>query len=152
VVEVQVGEESIGKVKKDQRATVRVISFGDAATFSGKVEKILPAASAQTQRYTVFLEVDIDPARLTPGTTGEALINIDERENALQIPRKALIGTNAFVVRNGVVDIRDVQVGFISLNQAEILSGLEEGEHVIVEELDLFSSGQRVRIEAFSEN
>ena len=35
--------------------------------------------------------------------------------------------------------------GYDSLNQVEILSGLTEGEEVLVEEQDRFSEGERVR-------
>jgi multidrug efflux pump subunit AcrA (membrane-fusion protein) len=39
-----------------------------------------------------------------------------------------------------------VERGFISLNQVEVLSGLDEGERVVVEKLDRLRNGDRVRI------
>jgi multidrug efflux pump subunit AcrA (membrane-fusion protein) len=51
------------------------------------------------------------------------------------------------VVSNGRVELRKVQVGYVALNVVEILSGLKAGEQVLVEKLDQFRDGDRVRVE-----
>ena len=67
-----------------------------------------------------------------------------ERDNTVLIPRRALIGDKVMVVVDGVVEVRTVEKGYESLNEVEILSGLESGDLVITEELDLFRDGERV--------
>ena len=94
----------------------------------------------------VHLSVEIDPKLLVPGITGEVNIVVDARDNAIIIPRRALFGRSVFVVNNGRVEMRTVEVGFTSLNSVEIIRGIEPGEAVVVEGLELFRAGDRVSV------
>jgi len=143
IVEVKISEENFAGLRIGQPATVRFLSYGNKQ-YSGKIAKILPAADPLTQRYIVHLTVDVDPKLLVPGITGEANIVVDLHENAIIIPRRALMGRNVFVVKGGRIELRQVEVGFTSLNQVEIRRGVEAGELVVVEETDRFRAGDRV--------
>lgn len=143
VVEAKISEENFSGIRVGQQAVIRFLSYG-SNLYPARVTKILPAADPATQRYIVHLSVDIDPRMLVPGLTGEANITIDARENAIIIPRRALLGRNVFVVKNGRVEVRDVEVGFSSLNVVEILRGVDEGDLVVVDDLDRFRAGDRV--------
>lgn len=146
VVAARISEEDFGRVKVGQPARLRLLTYG-GETFDATVKETFPVADA-AQRFKVFLDVKVDPERLKPNSTGEVTITVDRHDNALTIPRRALInGNQVFVVRDGVVERRDVEVGFRALNAAEIRKGLEEGEQVIVENLEMFRAGKRVRVE-----
>jgi RND family efflux transporter MFP subunit len=145
-VEASISEEYFGGVAVGQRAQVRFLGLGEKKYF-GKVAKILPASDPRTQRYLVHLEVEIEPGQLAPGITGDAMIYLDQHENAMIIPRPALLGKRVFVVANGTVEAREVEPGFDSISVVEIRSGLRDGEMVIVDLLDRFREGQRVRTE-----
>jgi RND family efflux transporter MFP subunit len=144
-VEAKISEEYISKVFTGATATVQLQPHG-YQRFPATVTKILPAADSQTQRYSIFLDVEIDREKLAPGTTGETSIVVARRENALLVPRIALVGNNVFVVKDGRVQVREVEAGFRASNEVEILSGLKQGEFVIVEQVDLFRDGDRVRV------
>ncbi|MEM9157452.1 MAG: efflux RND transporter periplasmic adaptor subunit [Verrucomicrobiota bacterium] len=144
IVEVKVSEENFAGLEVGQRARVKFLGYG-VKEFSATVSKIIDVAETETQRYPLHLEVDIDPRKLYPGLTGEASITIDEREKALVIPRQALEGDKVYVVEGGVVSVRQVEKGYISLTNAEVRDGLELGDQVIVENLELFSEGDEVR-------
>lgn len=143
-VEAKVSEENFAGIKVGQKASVRFLGYG-AQLYGASVAKILPTADPETQRYIVYLNVDLPPDKLVPGITGEVNIVIDERENRLIVPRRALRGDELLVVKDNRVESRKVKVGYVSLNQAEIVSGVKEGEQVIVEELDRFRAGDTVR-------
>ncbi len=145
-VEARISEENFSNIALGQRATVRLLGYG-SKQFPAEVSKILPAADAETQRYIVFLEVDIELEELVPGLTGEVSIITGERSGATIVPRRALIGNKVMVVNDGVVEIRTVEAGYESMNEVEILSGIEPGDLVITEELDLFRDGDRVKVE-----
>ncbi len=144
IVKVKVSEENFSGIEIGQIARVKFLGYGDA-TFDATVSKTLPVADPVTQRYTVHLDVDIPTEKLFPGLTGEATITLDERDQALIIPGTAIIGDRVFVVEDGLVSMRQIEKGFGSMTNVEILSGLEEGDQVIVEDLDLFKVGDRVR-------
>lgn len=145
VVIAKVGEEDVGRVKVGQPAKVRLLNLG-GESLDAKVTAILPFADEDTQRYSVYLQVDAEPAKLKPFSTGEAAITVGEHPNEPLIPRRALFNDEyVFVVTNGVVEKRKVSIGYKALNFAEVTANLKEGEQVIVEDLDQFRDGQHVR-------
>ena len=142
----KISEEDFAKVKVGQRVIVRFLGYGDDL-FEGEVIQLLPTNDPETQRFSIFLSVDINKERLTPGLTGEASIIVAERENTLIIPSRALLGDEVFAVNNGKVELRPVVKGYQGLHNVEVLNGLEEGERVIVEDLDKFRHGNKIKVQ-----
>lgn len=148
LVAAKISEENFGAISLGQKAKVRLLSYPSEAPFDAVVSKILSVADETTQRYTVYVDVAIDPARLIHGSTGQVTITVGERQNALLVPRRALFNSdNVFVVKDGRVHARQIKLGYLNLNTAEVLEGLKEGELVVVENIDQFRNGQRVRVE-----
>ncbi|MSU48592.1 MAG: efflux RND transporter periplasmic adaptor subunit [Opitutus sp.] len=146
IVTVKISEESFGKVKVGQVTRLRLLTYG-TQYFDAVVSKLHPTAD-DAQRFTVFLDVKVDAARLFPNSTGEATITVDQRPNQIMIRRRALVDNDrVYVVKNGRVQLRKVEVGYVALNVVEIRQGLEVGEQIIVDRLDEFRAGQRVRAE-----
>jgi RND family efflux transporter MFP subunit len=142
-VEAKISQENSSDIRLGQKANVR-FTGRDSERYEATVSKILPTADAETQRYPVLLDVKCPPEILIPGLTGEVNIVVAERAAQALIPRRALFGNNVYVVENGRVHIRKVEVGYVSLTVVEITKGLTVGEQVIVEELDKFREGDRV--------
>jgi len=138
----EINEEDVGQIAPKMKATVRLYSYPDTNLIA-TVTQILPTAN--NERYTVFLMLDKTPPNLMAGMTGEMNIIAGQRENALIIPSRAVLGGRVLVVKDDVVKPRNVKVGFHNLERAEILDGLHEGEQVVVADQDLFRPGQRVR-------
>jgi len=144
-VEAKISEENFAAIKLGQKATVRFLTFG-ADQYNAVISKILPSADAATQRYTLFLDIALPEGRvLLPGLTGEVQIIIAERANAVTIPRRALVGEYVYVVEGGRLARRKVTKGYEGLNSVEIVSGLQAGELVVVEQQDRYREGERVR-------
>ncbi|HTB80563.1 MAG TPA: efflux RND transporter periplasmic adaptor subunit [Opitutaceae bacterium] len=143
-VVARISEEDFAGIRLGQKAFVRFLSYGNQL-YNASVSKILPTADPDTQRYEIFLSVDLPLDRLVPGLTGEASIVVGEHENTLIVPRRALFGNSLFIVKNGRVQLRKVSVGYVGLNEAEIIEGVDEGEMVIADEIDRFRDGDRVR-------
>lgn len=142
-VEVRISEENFSGVKVGETGRVRFLGYNNEF-YDAKITKVLPTADPDTQRYIVFVSVNIDPEKLVPGITGEASIIVAERDAKALIPRRALFQHFVYVVKNDIVEQREVETGYVSLNQVEILKGLEPGDLVIVEELDHFHPGDHV--------
>lgn len=145
VIEAKISEENFAGIRVGQKATVRFLGYSETL-YGARVEKILPSADPLTQRYVVHLSSDIDHKLLVPGITGEVNIVIDARDNAVIIPRRAVFGNNVFVVNQGRIELRTVVLGFASLNQVEIVSGVAENDLVVVEGIDVFREGDRVSV------
>ncbi|PYJ30620.1 MAG: hypothetical protein DME90_02750 [Verrucomicrobia bacterium] len=140
----EVNEEDVGEVKAGMKAKVQLYAYR-TRTFTAGVTSVQPAADPTTQRYTVVLEMEQTPDNLMVGMTGEMNIITGVHQNALLVPTRALLVDQALVVNGGIVHPRTVNVGFRTLDFAEALSGLGEGDHVIVADQDKFRAGQPVR-------
>jgi RND family efflux transporter MFP subunit len=149
-VEAKISEEDFADIRVGQKASVRLLGYGNQQ-FDAKVTRVLPTADPDTQRYTIYLDVDIPKERLVPGLTGEVSVVVGQRHAKTIIPRRALSGDSVYVVEDGRVQLRHVETGYVSLTQVEILKGLKPGDPVIVEELDTFRAGQRVKTELLSQ-
>jgi RND family efflux transporter MFP subunit len=140
----EVNEEDVGEVKAGMPAKLQLYAYR-TKSFAAHVTSIQPAADPTTQRYTIVLEMDDPPDNLMAGMTGEMNIITGTHENVLLVPTRALLVDQALVVKNHVVRRRTVKVGYRTLDFAEAMSGLFEGDRVIVSDQDKFRSGQPVR-------
>lgn len=140
----EVNEEDVGEVKPGMKAKVQLYAYR-TRTFTGRVTSIQPAADPTTQRYTVVLEMENPPDNMMVGMTGEMNIITGVHENALLVPTRALLVDQALVVNGGIVQRQTVNVGFRTLDFSEALSGLADGDRLIVSDQDKFHSGQPVR-------
>ena len=107
-------------------------------TFSGKVIQVDPGLYTENNSSVVRAIVRLDPVdesfHLPLGTSASVDVIGGRAENAVLIPVEALHQAGdqytVFVVENGELKLRVVEVGIQDLLYAEILSGLEPGEVV----------------------
>ena len=150
-IEAKLSEDNFAAIKLGQKASVRFLTFGNDQ-YPATISKVLPSADVTTQRYSVYLDVALPEGRVVmPGLTGEVNIIIAERSDAVNIPRRALVGDYVYVVDSGSVALRKVEKGYDSMNYVEILKGVEAGEAVIVEKQDKYHAGERVRAEVLKD-
>jgi RND family efflux transporter MFP subunit len=140
----EVDEEDVGEVKTGMEAIVQVYAFR-TRQFRAKVSAIQPAADPETQRYTIVLELENPPENLMAGMTGEMNIITGTHDNALLLPTRALVVDQALVVKRGLIQSRTVKVGYRTLDFSEVLSGVTEGEHVVLSDQDKLRPGRPVR-------
>jgi membrane fusion protein (multidrug efflux system) len=146
VVEAKISEESFGRVKLGQPARIRLLTYG-TQTFDGTVIELLPSAD-DAQRFTVHLDVKADPDQLRPLSTGEVTITVERIADQIMVLRRSIFDSDkVFVVKDGRVQRRTLELGIVSLNNAQVRKGLAVGELVIVDRLEEFREGQRVRTE-----
>jgi membrane fusion protein (multidrug efflux system) len=129
-----VPEREFRKLRPGQTAGVTLDAIPDQ-TFEAEILRISPVVDPQTGTFKVTLAVNDDEDRLKPGMFGRFQIVYDARENAIMIPRMAVIDDDdrrsVFVVEDGQAQRREVEVGYSRGEFVEILSGLTDGERVI---------------------
>jgi multidrug efflux pump subunit AcrA (membrane-fusion protein) len=138
-VDTFVDEVDIGKVQVGQEAAFTVDSFPDRE-FKGRVSAIYPKAVIQENvvNYDVVVEItDRYDGLLRPEMTASVTIQLEARENVLTVPTKAVKrekGKNVvYLVSGGQPQPREVTVGWKDSQWIEIVSGLEEGQTVLLE-------------------
>jgi len=144
-VEAKISQENFAGIKLGQKAIVRFLGH-ENDIYDAAIVKILPTAEAETQRYIVHLDVNVKGKTdlLVPGLTGEVSIVVGERDAQALVPRRAVFGNGIYVIEDGRVKRRKVELGYVSLNIVEVTKGLQTGESVIVEDIDKFREGDRV--------
>jgi RND family efflux transporter MFP subunit len=121
--------------------------------FPGKVARF--SVDVREDTRTMHTEVDVaNPQRvLLPGLYADAEIALDQEENVPTVPVQALNHegdkTTVFVVnQDAEIEDRAVQVGLQTASDAEITSGLNEGEQVVVSDRSGLKAGEKVRPQA----
>jgi RND family efflux transporter MFP subunit len=138
-VDALVDETDIGRVQVGQSAIFTVDSFPDEE-FEGTVTAIYPKAVIEQNvvNYDVVVTIANPRGLLRPDMTANVTIAVASRENVLAVPNKAVKREEGarvvYVVENGVPVRRRVKTGWKDSDYTEILSGLKEGERVVVGE------------------
>jgi RND family efflux transporter MFP subunit len=140
----EVNEEDVGEVKPKMKGKLQLYAYR-TKTFTAHVTSIQPAADPTTQRYTIVLEMENPPDNLMAGMTGEMNIITGTHENVLLVPTRALLVDQALIVKAGIVHARTVQAGYRTLDFTEAVSGLAEGDHVVLSDQDKLHPGEPVR-------
>jgi RND family efflux transporter MFP subunit len=140
----EVNEEDVGEVKPGMEAIVQLYAYR-LQQFKAKVSSVQPAADPETQRYTIVLQLEKPPDNLMAGMTGEMNIITGRHDNVVLVPTRALLVDQALVIRHGIVQRRTVKTGFRTLDFTEAMSGVSEGDHVVVADQDLLNPGRPVR-------
>jgi RND family efflux transporter MFP subunit len=145
---IPVPEAYVHYIRIGDPVNVRVPSLD--RTFPGKVARFSVDVRADTR--TMHTEVDVpNPQRvLLPGLYAEAHLQFDRKDNIPVVPVQALSHegerTSVLVVGlDGTLDRRPVQVGIETSSDAEITSGLQEGEQVVVSDRAGLNPGEKVR-------
>ena len=141
-LEGKVDENEIARVAVGQEARIRTEAFSDRI-FSGRVAKLAPVGE-RIQNVTYFeVEIEITDEMadlLRPRMSGDAEIVAEVVENALVIPETALRyrGGQIYVdcvsrESSTTIEARDITIGIVDGIRVQVLSGLEEGEEVLLQ-------------------
>jgi RND family efflux transporter MFP subunit len=140
--------ESIAPYVRDgDTATIRIDALG--RTISGKVMRSTGAMDPATRSMQVEVDVPNADGSLSPGMYAQVTLNVKHTGNAIVVPiqavdTSALQPTLLVVNTQSRVERRAVQTGVATANRIEILSGLREGELVIVANQSSFQPGELV--------
>lgn len=139
IIRTAVDETDIGKVKEGQEAEFSLDAFPKEA-YSAKVVHI--AHEAKLLNNVTVYEVKVLPRRkpafLRSGMTANVRVIVETKPNALVIPKEAVkyIGGNPTVMLLkdplGKPSAQIVQLGSADKKRFEIVSGLSEGETILV--------------------
>ena len=158
LVAAEVDETDIALVKPGQTAQVELDAFPQA-TFGAKVRRVAVApTSGQSAAGGVTYQVDLTLGGAEAGSGGEAepiprvgmtataAIEVRRATDQLSVPGSALVGRSGgqavFVIENGKVRLRPVQVAADGEDRVAVASGLREGERVVSRGAERLRDGQ----------
>ncbi|MBI5923733.1 MAG: efflux RND transporter periplasmic adaptor subunit [Betaproteobacteria bacterium] len=145
----------IGNVKLGQEATIR-IEGNSGKAYSGRVERINPAAEAGSRSIMIYIAINNAERTLRGGMFATGLLNLSKTPPVLAIPVSALRSENG---RNYVITLEAGKLAkhFVEIGQTAeqdglvgISSGLAESAQVVTSRMDGLKPGSPAMIKSES--
>lgn len=142
-VEFRVAESYAADIAPDMNAE---IDYG-GHKYPGVITNISPEVQQSEVRGRVRFA-----GNLPPGVRQNQRVNVrlvlDQRENALKVERGAFVdaGSFAYVVEGDVARRTPIQIGVMSTGEVEILSGLDEGQTIVISSVEDFADVPEARL------
>ncbi len=140
IVSLNITELDINNVKVGQKVLINLNSV-ERKTFTGTVAGIdkIGAISGGVTNYTVIVRFDDSSDLVLPNMGADGQIVVEEKENVLMVPTSAVTSerqnTYVTVLENGTEKRVEVKIGISDGRNTEIISGLNEGDKVVVSSL-----------------
>jgi membrane fusion protein (multidrug efflux system) len=131
---VHVPEKEYRKIASGQNAEVVVDALGGQG-FVGHISRISPTVDPQTGTFRARVEIP-DPTRtLKPGMFARINIVYERRQDALQLPRTAILDADGqqsvYIVQDGKAQQRPIRTGLANGGWIEVVDGLKGTERVV---------------------
>lgn len=151
-VDIKVHESVVDKVEVGMPADIRIDAFPDMR-LTGKVNKVavLPDSSTRwlnpdLKQYLTDVRIDGMHRNLKPGMSAEVEILVSERKGVLHVPVQAVTThrgkTVVYATTPQGEEEREVVLGESNEKFVEVVSGLREGEEVLLEAPQALAAGE----------
>jgi RND family efflux transporter MFP subunit len=126
---------------------VRVDSLDDQ-TLAGTISRFTHEVDDSTRTMITEIEVPNPDLKLVPGMYATVVLKVEKRSQTLTVPTEAVAGEKSPTVyvlnRDNQIEERPVTLGLETPDRFEILSGLQEGDLVVIGSRVGFQAGQKV--------
>jgi Cu(I)/Ag(I) efflux system membrane fusion protein len=135
-VQVEVFERQVNWVREGQPAEM-TLAFTPGRIWEGDVVYVYPELNKKTRTLRVRLQFDNPDESLKPNMYANVKLYTGIKQDVLTVPREAVINsgrmTRVLIAKgDGKFVPREVTTGIESGDYTEILSGLEEGDRVVI--------------------
>lgn len=151
LVDVQVSEVDINSVKIDQPVTLSFDAILDVI-YHGKVVSVAQVGNTSQGAVTFIVIVELTDAdnRVKPGMTSAVTVVVNQLDNVLLVPNRAVRLVNnqrvVYILVNGAALEVKITLGATSGIDSEILTGdLKEGDLIILNPPTNFGTGNEGR-------
>lgn len=134
-VEAEIFERQVSEVKAGLPVTM-TLAYLPGKQWLGQVDYVYPTLNEKNRTVKLRLKFDNPDRLLKPNMYAQVRVHVQDQENALLIPREALIRTGSqdrvvVVLGEGRFKSIEVKVGRYDDSFVEILAGLSEGDEVV---------------------
>jgi RND family efflux transporter MFP subunit len=140
-------ESIAGQIRLGDPVKVHVQALNQDSV--GKVSRFADALDPQTRTMETEIDFQNPDGKLLPGMYVEAKIGVAAKTEVLTVPLEAVEtngseGTVLVVSRQNTLEERKVQLGLQGSTHVEVLSGLSDGERVVIGSRNEFRAGMKV--------
>lgn len=144
-LELALPESVATKVKPGSPLQVTLDAVG--SSFAARIAEIVPTADPASRTFVA--KIALNQKGLKSGMFGRGAINLGTTVNGITVPKKAVIERGALTIvwaldKGNIARMRIVKVGRETGERVEILSGLSEGDRLVVTGVEKVTEGARV--------
>jgi RND family efflux transporter MFP subunit len=144
---VNLVERDLRKVSVGAGGTVQVDAY-PGENFSGRVARVAPVLDPATRTAEMEVEIPNPTGRLKPGMYARVRLISANKENALVVPKSAMVDAQGrrgvYMVQNGQAVFRPVSLGLEEQDRIEVTDGLKEGDEVVTTGASALRDGVKV--------
>lgn len=149
LIDVLVPETDIGNLRLGLKAEVTFSAY-PGQLFTAEIDRLSPVVDSTSRTKKIRLKfLDHDP-RINAGMFAQVKLLFDPQPSRVLIPSGAVLtqsGKKVVFVSDGqTVHRKEVSVGLSSDGTTEILSGLKDGDSLVVKGQELLDDGAKIRI------
>lgn len=116
----------------------------------GRVSRFADSLDLETRTMETEIDCENRDGSLMPGMYTESEISLHQKPNVLTLPLEAVVrnGNDATVLAvnsQNILDERHIKLGLEDNSRVEVLSGLSEGDRVVIGNRSQFHAGQKVQ-------
>ncbi|MGC2526138.1 MAG: efflux RND transporter periplasmic adaptor subunit [Candidatus Acidiferrum sp.] len=150
---IPVPESAVSRIRLGSPVEVSVSTLGKK--FEGKVARFADLVDMATRTMHTEVDVPNPKGELVPGMYASASLVLNNERNALAVPVQALTRaedriTVLLIDKNNKLEERPVKIGIEAPDQVEILSGLVEGDLVVIGNRSQLQPGMAVQPKVIS--
>lgn len=146
---LNIPEKELIKIRAGQTATIRVDALEDAQ-FDGRLVRVAPEIDPNSGTFRATVEARNELDLLKPGMFARVEVLFDSQADALLVAREAILnqrtGQNVYLVRDGLAHLQPVKTGYLMGDQVEVLTGLTEGDEVVIRGQSTLKDGSSVKV------
>ncbi|HZW59031.1 MAG TPA: efflux RND transporter periplasmic adaptor subunit [Woeseiaceae bacterium] len=135
VAKLLLPQREFARFAAGQHAALTVDAW-PGAVFDAEIVRISPTVDTASGSITATAYVDNEDGRLAPGMFGRFDIRYEKHAATLNIPAQSVVQEDGesvvYRVDNGTAHRQPVEIGIVANGRAEVLSGLADGDVVVV--------------------
>ena len=149
-LKINISESFYSKIKVGMQVDVKVDVF-ENETFPAKVSLIYPVIDERTRTFTVELKLSNPGSKVRPGMFARVNMNFGTEKHVV-VPDRSVVKQSGsgsrfvFVYNDGKVKYTQIELGRRIGNEYELLSGVNNGDQIVVSGLNKLQDGMEVEV------
>lgn len=147
---INITENDLAKIQRGMPVEVVFDAF-PGETFPAKISRIAPSVDVATRTFQAEVDIPNPGEKILPGMFGRVTVNLGTY-NHVVVPDRAVVKQTGsgnryvYVLHNGQVSYNKVELGQRIGDSYELLSGVEDGDSVVITGQTRLSDGRKVEV------
>lgn len=149
-VMINVTENDFSKIKAGKPVTVTFDAY-PGEEFSGKISRVYPTVNPNTRTFQSEILISNPSGKILPGMFARVNIGLGNQDNVV-VPDRAIVKQTGsgnkyvYVFKDGHVSFKQVELGQRLDNAYELLSGISDGDSVVISGQSRLADGVPVEV------